>query len=280
MVFFGSYVWRVADEAQTLSDALTATELVLARENHLSNLDGLAAAAAHELGTPLATIALVAREMQRDMPLAAMPADIELLNEQVARCRGILRKIGSLGDEGETPFDSHSLSEIIREAADPHREFGIEINIVRRGEQDAEPVWRRNPAILYGLGNLIENAVDFAASRVDITASWDDNGAEVVIRDDGHGIPIDVLPRLGHPYLSGRSDLGDPAEALDRKGLGLGVFIAKTLLERSGASLDVRNAAAPHSGAVLTIRWPAQALTRTGERKGEKNGASYVDATA
>ncbi|MFN0265342.1 ActS/PrrB/RegB family redox-sensitive histidine kinase [Tepidamorphus sp. 3E244] len=260
VAFTGLYVWRIADEAQTLGDALTATELVLARETHLSNLDGLAAAAAHELGTPLSTITLVVKEMQRDVPEGAAADDLKLLSEQVARCRAILRKIGSLGNDGETPFARQSLSELIKEAAAPHQEFGIDIDMELLGEPADEPVWRRSPGILYGLGNLIENAVDFARERVRITASWDENTVMVGVSDDGHGIPVDILPKLGQPYLSLRGDLADPARALDRKGLGLGVFIAKTLLERSGASIDIRNASAPASGARITMRWPRSAF--------------------
>ena len=260
VAFTAIYVWRVAEEAQTLSDALTATELVLARETHISDIDGLAAAAAHELGTPLSTIALVVKEMQRDAPEGSDAEDLRLLADQVARCRTILRKIGSLGDDGAAPFARQSLGELIAEAASPHRDFGVEIQIEKYGNGTPEPAWRRSPGILYGLGNIIENAVDFARNRVDITARWDSETVSITIRDDGRGIPIDILPRLGQPYLSIRSGRDDPAHALDRKGLGLGIFIAKTLLERSGATISIRNAQEADGGAVITISWPRATL--------------------
>ena len=260
VAFTAIYVWRVAEEAQTLSDALTATELVLARETHLSDIDGLAAAAAHELGTPLSTIALVVKEMQRDAAQASDPDDIKLLAEQVTRCREILRKIGSLGDDGGAPFAHQSLGELIEEAASPHRNFGVDIRVDKQVDDSQEPAWRRSPGLLYGLGNIIENAVDFAKSRVDIIARWDGETVSITIRDDGRGIPIDILPRLGQPYLSIRSGRGGPARALDRKGLGLGIFIAKTLLERSGAVISIRNAPEADTGAVITITWPRSVL--------------------
>ncbi len=253
--FCGIYAWRAADEAQQLSDALTATELVLAQEKYLSDLDGMAAAAAHELGTPLSTIALVVREMQRELPDGVSQEDITLLAEQTERCRTILRKIGSLGDDEGTPFARQSISELIEEAAAPHRDFGIDIAIERLGETAEEPRWRRSPAILHGLGNLIENAVDFARTRVRIVSEWDDETVRVTVRDDGRGIPVDILPRLGQPYLIGRAGRNDPVQAIDRKGLGLGVFIAKTLLERTGAVIDIRNASEPGNGAVISVRW-------------------------
>ncbi|MCB1473024.1 MAG: ActS/PrrB/RegB family redox-sensitive histidine kinase [Rhodobiaceae bacterium] len=263
LAFAGVYAWRVADEAQALSDALTATELVLAREQHLSDLDGLAAAAAHELGTPLSTIALVVKEMRRDAPAGVSADDLRLLSEQVSRCRAILRKIGSLGDDGGTPFAYQSLGELVEEAVAPHRNFGIAIRIGAHGKAEQEPRWRRNPALIYGLGNIIENAVDFAKATVDVETSWDADFVTITVRDDGRGIPVDILPRLGQPYLSRRGERASASRAPDSKGLGLGIFIAKTLLERSGARLDIRNAPEPGSGAVITVTWPYAALGDT-----------------
>lgn len=264
--FTGIYAWRVADEGQALSDALTATELVLAREQHLSDIDGLAAAAAHELATPLSTIALVVREMQRDNAGKTDADDLALLGEQVARCRDILRTIGSLGDDGGTPFGWQTPSELIKEAAAPHRDFGIDITIRIEGERASEPAWRRSPALLYGIGNFVENAIDFARNEVKITARWDDDTLDIIIQDDGRGIPADILPRLGQPYLTRRSGRENPARALDRKGMGLGIFIGKTLLERSGATISIHNDANPEGGAVITITWPRSALGGTGQQ--------------
>jgi two-component system sensor histidine kinase RegB len=253
--FTGIYAWRVAKEARDLSDALTATELVLAREQHLSQLDGLAAAAAHELGTPLATIALVARELSRLAPAEGeMAEDITLLREQVERCRGILGKLTSLQDDDAGPLDRLSLSVLIEEATGPQRPFGTPFTIKMLGEKP-EPVCRRNPGMIHGLGNIVDNAVDFASSDVSITAQWDQNHVTLIIADDGPGFPPDVLMRAGEPYLSRGSSEGRAGG-----GLGLGLFIAKTLLERSGAALEFSNLPAPASGASIRMVWPRAAF--------------------
>jgi two-component system, sensor histidine kinase RegB len=252
IAFMGVYAFRVAREARQMSDALTAAELVLAREQHISALDGLAAAAAHELGTPLATIALVARELERDLPTDSAHADdIRLLRSQVSRCRGILERISSLGEDAGGHLDRLPLSSLIEEIAAPHREFGIAIRIALDGPTP-EPVGRRDPGILYGLGNLIENAVDFARSTADIRASWTHEHVIIEITDDGPGFPQDVLAKIGEPYISKRSGRRGGTE---ESGLGLGLFIAKTLLERSGAELAFFNRTSPNSGAVARATW-------------------------
>lgn len=249
--FTGIYAWRVAKEARDLSNALTATELVLAREQHLSQLDGLAAAAAHELGTPLATIALVAKELSRlSPPDGEMAEDIALLREQVQRCRGILGKLASLQDDGAGPLDRLSLRLLIEEAAGPQRPFGVPFEIAMLGDKP-EPVCRRNPGMIYGLGNIVDNAVDFARSGVTITAQWSESHVTLIIADDGPGFPADVLMRAGEPYLTRQ-----PPEGRAGGGLGLGLFIAKTLLERSGAAIEFSNLPLPATGAAIRVTWP------------------------
>jgi two-component system sensor histidine kinase RegB len=254
MGFIGVYAWQISEEARRLADALTATELVLAREQHLSQLDGLAAAAAHELGTPLATIAVVTKELERALEAGSPHADdIHLLGEQAQRCRDILAKLTELS-ASIGPFDRMPLSAIIEEVVAPHRNFGIDIEVVLPADRSDEPVGTRNPAILYGLGNLIENAVDFARKRAEVAARW--NAQEVVITfaDDGPGFAPEVIGRIGEPYVTTRR--ARPATRADEQtGLGLGFFIAKTLLERSGASLAFANRTAPETGAVVRVRW-------------------------
>jgi two-component system sensor histidine kinase RegB len=261
LVFVGIYAWRIAEERSQISDALAATELVLAREQHLSALDGLAAAAAHELGTPLATVALVVRELERELPPTGPHADdLKLLREQTERCRAILGTLTTLGS-GDAPFDRMPLSLLLHEVAAPHRPFDVEIHIDVPTDQGSEPVVARNPGILYGLGNLVENAVDFAKSRVDISARWDTDEVRIEIADDGPGFAAGVLDRLGEPYLSVRgARRGLPAD--DPGGLGLGFFIAKTLLERTGATLAVENRLSRDSGAIVRVRWPRRELER------------------
>lgn len=251
IAFTAIYAFRVAEEARLLANALAATELVLQREQHLSALDGLAAAAAHELGTPLATIALVAKEMEKvlgDDP--KYREDVTLLRSQSERCREILKRLTSLSSEGEAHLSRLPLTSLVEEVTAPHRDFGISIKL-RPGERiGAEPVGRRNPGVIYGLGNLVENAVDFARKTVTVRWSWDDEHVSFSIIDDGPGFPPEIIDRIGEPYMSTRQ--GTEAGG----GLGLGLFIAKTLLERSGATLDFRNSSGLGEGAVVHISWP------------------------
>src|SRR4029077_1549167 len=223
------YAFQVTEEARKLSDALAATELVLTREQHLTQLDGLAAAAAHELGTPLSTIFLISRELERSLPEDGQVAgDIRTLREQVQRCRDILAKITQLSSTG-APFDRMPLSALIEEPVAPHRDFGVAIKVRIAVSGTPEPVGTRNPAILYGVGNILENAVDFARTTVEVNAWWNAETVEVIISDDGPGIAPDMLKRIGEPYVSRRRD-ADEVQG-ERSGLGLGVFIARTLLE-------------------------------------------------
>src|SRR6201997_1264721 len=254
--YIGVYTWQIAEEARQLSDALAATELVLAREQHLSQLDGLAAAAAHELGTPLATITVVIREIERALEANSPHADdVKLLREQAQRCRAILAKITEL-PTGE-PFDRLPLSALIEEAVAPHRTFGISIGVTYPANRATEPAGARNPAIRYGLGNLIENAVDFAHTRVEIAAGWTGAEVSITISDDGPGFAPEVVDRLGAPYVTHRrpGPRGSEADETALFGLGLGFFIAKTLLERSGAKLSLINQAPPLHGATITATW-------------------------
>src|SRR4051812_23494021 len=245
------YAFQATEEARKLSDALAATELVLTREQHLTQLDGLAAAAAHELGTPLSTIFLISRELEKtvdgDGPLAS---DLKTLREQAQRCRDILAKITQLSSSG-APFDLMPLSTLIEEVVAPHREFGVTIKVRLAVAATREPVGARNPAILYGVGNILENAVDFARTTVEVNAWWNAETVEIIISDDGPGIAPDILKRIGEPYLSRRRSADD-----ERTGLGLGVFIARTLLERTGAKVSFSNRTFPDHGAVVQIAWP------------------------
>jgi two-component system sensor histidine kinase RegB len=252
--FIGVYAWQITEESRQLADALAATELVLTREQHLSQLDGLAAAAAHELGTPLSTIAVVAKELERAIaPGAPHGDDVRLLREQATRCRDILAKLTELSAGGE-PFDRMPLTALIEEVVAPHRNFGVAIDVTVPGDRATEPVGARNPAILYGLGNLLENAVDFAHDRVSVDAQWSEESVSVTISDDGPGFAPEILDRIGEPYVTSRKRRRDDT-AEEPSGLGLGFFIAKTLLERSGAALSFDNRPQPGRGAVIRLNW-------------------------
>ena len=199
----------------------------LTREQHLTQIDGLAAAAAHELGTPLSTIFLIARELEKsthgDEHLAS---ELRTLREQAQRCRDILAKITQLSASG-APFDRMRLSTLIEETVAPHRDFGVAIKVRLAVAATREPVGARNPAILYGVGNILENAVDFARTTVEVNAWWNAETVEIVISDDGPGIAPDMLKRIGEPYLSRRRSSDE--EQSGHSGLGLGIFIARTL---------------------------------------------------
>jgi two-component system, sensor histidine kinase RegB len=265
MVFLALYAWRLAKEARQMSDALAATELVLAREQQLHALDGLAAAAAHELGTPLSTIAVIAKELAREPAAGGQFADdIALLQAQAMRCREILTKLTRSPSEPDPLHARMSVTQLIDEAAEPYRStsslsISAEPEASVDGEAALEPVGERKPGVIYGLSNLIENAVDFARQRVEIVARWSARDVLLTISDDGPGIPLDVLDALGEPYITtrgtrraGQIKNGEPT------GLGLGFFIAKTLLERSGAAVTLENRQRPDHGAVVTVSWPRQ----------------------
>jgi two-component system sensor histidine kinase RegB len=257
VTFIAAYTNRVAHEARQLADALTATELALSRHEQLSALDGLAAAAAHELGTPLSTIALAAKEMKADIPPGPLADDVDLIIAQSARCRAILAKLRNLssGEQGD-PFAAVPVGELLEEVAKPLEGTGKSI-FIEVPETLGEPVFKRNVGLLYGLGNLIENATQFAKSRVDVEASWDKSSIGVIVTDDGPGFPDDLVARLGEPYLTTRARNTAP-DSTAPGGLGLGIFIAKTLLERTGARLSFENA--PQGGARVTIIWPRRAI--------------------
>lgn len=251
--FAAVYAWRVAEEARRLADALAATELVLAREQHLTQLDGLAAAAAHELGTPLATIKLVVKDLQKQFPVEGpIGEDLMLLTGEVERCRGILGKLASLGSEPGDIIGTLTLGHLLEEVVQPQRDLGTKILVLNEGGKE-EPFCARNPGVLYGLGNIVENAVDFATTEVRIVARWTVAVVTIVIEDDGPGFAHDVMMSLGEPYLRAKGNRRARRE-LD-SGLGLGLFIAKTLLERSGAAIHMANAVPPAKGARVTVQW-------------------------
>ena len=271
--FIGVYAWQITEESRQLADALAATELVLAREQHLSQLDGLAAAAAHELGTPLSTISVIAKELENAIAADAPHGDdVRLLREQATRCRDILAKLTELSSSGE-PFDRTPLTALIEEVVAPHRNFGVAIDVTAPPERGAEPVGARNPAILYGLGNLLENAVDFARERVEVGAQWSDEIVEVTISDDGPGFAPEIMDRIGEPYVTSRKRNAERTPTTMPAGLGLGLFhrqdlartlrrharlreplVSRTRRRRHGALAPARFRAAVNVRAVLRSR--------------------------
>jgi two-component system sensor histidine kinase RegB len=260
VVFISAYTNRVAHDARQIADALAATELALSRKEQLSALDGLAAAAAHELGTPLSTIALAAKEMRAEAePGSDLADDVELIIEQAARCRAILAKLRNLGSDGGDPFAAVPLTDLLAEVARPHEGRGKAVLFYNERAAGPPPVFQRSVGLLYGLGNLIENATDFARSNVRVEASWDLEAVSVSITDDGPGFAPELIARLGEPYLTSRPRDPQGPDASKPGGLGLGVFIAKTLLERTGGRLAFENIAA-NGHARVRIVWPRSAV--------------------
>ncbi|MDZ4840816.1 MAG: ActS/PrrB/RegB family redox-sensitive histidine kinase [Hyphomicrobium aestuarii] len=291
LLFMSLYAWRLARESRQMSAALAATDMVLAREQKLHALDGLAAAAAHELGTPLSTIVLVAKELERDPTVSgAIKEDLELLRSQALRCREILQKLTRRPSE-QDPLHGHlTVREMIDEAANPYRNHGTAISI-HAGPKwpggsgpvspmaSSEPVGLRSPGVIYGLGNIIENAIDFALERVEIRAEWNEKTVEIAVMDDGPGFPVDLIDTLGEPYVTTRISGGRMGDR-DSNGLGLGFFIANTLLERSGASVQLANREAPKRGAVVRIIWPRSAFDAPAEGRTFLPGANRTPETA
>ncbi len=271
LVFLGLYSRRVATEIRTMSDALLATQMALAREQKLTDLGGVVAAAAHELGTPLATIKLVSTEMIDE--LAAHPDlqdDARLIRDQADRCRDILRSMGRAGKD-DLHLRKAPLSAVLAEAAEPHRNRGK--TLVFSATEDVEGTRAaeilRRPELIHGLRNLIQNAVDFAKSTVWLDAEWSETRITIRIVDDGTGFPPQMIGRIGDPFLRFRRTEQDLHRRPQYEGMGLGLFIAKTLLERTGAELTFANAADPflateerpdRCGAVVEVSWHPSAL--------------------
>jgi two-component system, sensor histidine kinase RegB len=256
LLFTAGYAWRVSVEEGRLADALIATQEVLAREQRLAALGGLAAAAAHELGTPLATIQVTAKELARSLPAGSLDQeDAELVLSQAQRCREILRKLSSNRDIPDPGAEQITLGQLLEEAAARHPDRGSKALLfdIQRPEGAPDLLVMRQPAVLYGLGNLIENALEFSNQAVTISAQWDALSVNVTISDDGPGFDESVLDRLGEPYITTRG--AGTSGSRQREGMGLGFFIAKTLLERSGAKVSFGNQTSGKRGAVVGATW-------------------------
>ena len=267
LVFLSVYSRRLTTEMHSMSDALTATQMALSREQKLTDLGGVVAAAAHELGTPLATIKLTSAELMEELEdRPDLFEDAALIREQADRCRDILRSMGRAGKD-DLHLRQAPLSEVIREAAEPHQERGkvIVFEEVPDPEQTYEqPSILRRPEIIHGLRNLVQNAVDFARSSVWVETRWDSEAISVRIIDDGPGYPMQVIGRIGDPFVRKRNSEADSAARPGYEGMGLGLFIAKTLLERSGAELSFANGTDPflkpsdtdeRTGAIVEVVW-------------------------
>lgn len=262
IVFLGFYAQRVTSEIATMSDALLATQMALGREQKLTDLAGVVAATAHELGTPLATIKLTSSELAEELDDEILRQDAMLISEQADRCRDILRSMGRAGKKDK--HISHApISAIVQEAAEPHMDRGksVIISVARDHDGETEPDILRMPEVVHGVRNLVQNAVDFSQSTVWVDMDWSDKRITLRIVDDGKGYSPQVLARIGDPFMRSR---GGSEERPGYEGMGLGLFIAKNLLERTGAELSFANGrdsyspmakAGERAGAIVEVAW-------------------------
>lgn len=272
IVFIGAYSRRVTSEMHSMSDALLATQMALSREQKLTDLGGVVAAAAHELGTPLATIKLASTELMDELEdREDLREDAALIREQADRCHDILRDMGRAGKD-DLLLRQAPLMAVIDEAAEPHANRGKSILFSRDPQSGTElnqPAILRKPEIIHGLRNLVQNAVDFAKTTVWIECHWTDDIISVRIIDNGKGFPPHIIGRIGDPFVGRRKSVADRQERPEYEGMGLGLFIAKTLLERSGAELSFANGSDPyvetpiehvHTGAIVEVKWPRDVI--------------------
>ncbi|MCS6987371.1 MAG: ActS/PrrB/RegB family redox-sensitive histidine kinase [Sphingomonadaceae bacterium] len=262
MLFLSAYAWAISAEARRRQAALVATQAALERESRLGALGALAAAAAHELGGPLGTMTLIARDLED--ALGRDPAygpDVRLLAQEVRRARDILEGIASRA-EAEDPFPEVPLPALLREVVEPFEPTRVPVELVVPWEPRGGPRVRRSPELLHGLGNFLSNALRHAQRRVTIEGGETPEELWVAIADDGPGFAPDLLPRLGEPFLG---------PSFSRSGsTGLGIFIATTLLERTGARILFANR--PEGGARVEVVW-RRATIEAGLRQRQKEGA-------
>ena len=259
VVFFAVSAGRVSQDEAKLVRALDAASIVMAREQKLSAIGAMSAMTTHELGTPLATIHLVANELLAETPEDDPKyEDLTLLAEQADRCRNILATIREAREATDIVHARVTLDALVAEAAAPFKGLGVAVEVVvRPGEENDSrpPILNRSPEILHAISAFVENAVSFADSQVTAQASWTADQIMISISDDGPGFAQEVLPKLGEPYVSERSEAH-----LGGGDMGLGFFIAKTLIERTGGRIATRNRTPPRKGAIVQALWPRAAL--------------------
>ena len=252
IVFISAYAWRVKKDVTRINQLLLATKLALEREQKLTALGGVVAAAAHELGSPLTTIKLVSSELLEELSIKSKKdstiEDLELIKSQAERCKKILRNMAT-DVTGSSQILSVPIIALVKEACLPFQDRGKQIifslnNLEHRGKKVTEDqiVIRRSSEIIHGLRNIIQNATDFSKKDVFIDISWSSTDIKISIKDDGPGFPEGLISKIGEPFIKSKIN-GSPIDSSrpEYESMGLGLFIAKTLLERSGAALVFKN---------------------------------------
>ena len=251
LIFLSYFGIRFSGESKKRSEALNKLQEVIAKEYELESLGGQAAAAAHSLGTPLATISVVVKELKKEIgDNEEFSKDIDLLISQTKRCSEILKKISKKQIEEDNFVSSIKLEDLIEEIINSFKETSSKRIELIAGDDNNKIYIQRTPEIIYGLRNFIGNAVKFSRNKVQINLKSDDNVIEIRINDDGPGFPEDIIDKIGEPYIKSKSK-----ELNSNSGLGLGTFLGKTLLERQGAKLIFRRKHEGLGGAAVFIMW-------------------------
>ena len=250
LMFLSYFGIRFAGESKKRSEALNKLQEVISKEYELESLGGQAAAAAHSLGTPLATISVVAKELKKEIgDNKEISKDIDLLVSQSKRCSEILKQISKKQIEEDSFLSLIKLEDLLEEIINSFNETSSK-NIELYVEKDQNKIdIQRSPEIIYGLRNFIGNAVKFSKSKVKLDLKSDDEIIEIKINDDGPGIPEDIINKIGEPYIKSKSK-----ELSANSGLGLGTFLGKTLLERQNAKLLFKRNS-ELGGALIIISW-------------------------
>ena len=289
LCFLSAYSWKTSNEMHSMAAALQATYLALSREQKLTDIGGVVAAAAHELGTPLATIKLASSELVDELSdRPELAEDAALISQQADRCRDILQSMGRAGKD-DLHLRKAPLSAVLEEAAEPHFERG-KVIVFEQTQHDAElneqPEILRKPEIIHGMRNLVQNAVDFAKTTIWVETSWGDSEISVRIVDDGAGFPLHLIGRIGDPFVGQRKSNKERAKRPEYEGMGLGLFIAKTLLERSGAKLQFSNGGSQFAkksngktGAVIDVTWPRDKIDAAFSNVAEVTGENLRNRT-
>ena len=250
LIFLSYFGIRFSGETKKRSEALNKLQEVIAKEYELESLGGQAAAAAHSLGTPLATISVVAKELKKEIGNnKEISKDIDLLISQTKRCSEILKQISKKQIEEDNFLSSIRIEDLLEEIINSFKETSSkQIDLFTDEDQNKINI-QRTPEIIYGLRNFIGNAIKFSKSKVQINLKSNDKIIEIKIYDDGPGIPEDIINKIGEPYIKSKSK-----ELSSNSGLGLGTFLGKTLLERQGAILKFKRNS-KLGGAQVTLSW-------------------------